>query len=155
MLWEWPVASVDEFVKAKDAQEHLEECLRANGLIVKREWSIARSAASDIFKNKRYAPRLDLAVGPFNETTDSAPVDAEKIRQAANTCPLIERIRQQHGQSPNRPLRMNCRNPRCLLAIEIEFSSSSKYMLGDFTNAGMMGLIGLVIGSTKTTPQLN
>ena len=36
-------------------------------------------------------------------------------------------------------------NPRCSLAIEVVFSGSSKHILGDITNASMMGLYGLVV----------
>ena len=34
------------------------------------------------------------------------------------------------------------KNPRCLLSVEVEFSGSSKLIMGDFTNAGMMGHVG-------------
>lgn len=96
---------------------------------------------------------MDLAVAPFNTSTDQAPADAQKIRQAAALCPLVKRI-EERGKSNNCLFRKNCHNPRCLLAIEIEFTRTSKYMLGDSTNASLMGLIGLVIGRQETVTRL-
>ncbi len=134
------------------AQRDLKRLLERNGFIVEKEWPIA-TASNDIFRNTRYAPRLDLAVAPFNTSTGQARADAQKIRQAAALCPLVKRI-EECGKSSNCLFRKNCQNPRCLLAIEIEFTRTSKYMLGDFTNASLMGLIGLVIGPQETVTRL-
>ena len=111
--------------------------------LVHSEFSIGTDATDVFAGKKRYLPRLDLAVGPFNVSTQK-DVNSRMIR-AASDHPLIVRIidiaRQQSGGNFTANV-----NPRCLLAIEIEFSGSSKHILGDFTNASMMGFVGLVIG---------
>jgi hypothetical protein len=45
-------------------------------------------------------------------------------------------------------------NPRCLLAIEVVFSGSSKHIMGDTLNAGALGLYGLVVGTDKLMPKI-
>jgi hypothetical protein len=54
---------------------------------------------------------------------------------------LPRSLRQVFSERPQNP------NPRCLLAIEVVFSGSSKHIMGDTLNAGALGLYGLVIGS--------
>jgi len=110
------------------------------------EFSIG-TGATDVFAGaKRYLPRLDLAVGPFNVSTER-DVNSRLIR-AKRDHPLIKKIIFQARQQNAGEFHENA-NPRCLLAVEIEFSGSPKLILGDFTNASMMGLVGLVIGPSS------
>lgn len=114
---------------------------------VKSEWSI-RGHADDSFGDlATYAPRVDIGVGPFNETTDSVERDLETIFEASRH-PLFREV-SAVGLSQNHIDLVKNENPRCLMAIENEFSGSSKHILGDFTNASMMGLVGVVIGSSQ------
>jgi hypothetical protein len=111
--------------------------------LVRSEFSIG-TGATDVFAGeKRYLPRLDLAVGPFNVSRERDR-NTRMIRQASDH-PLIANIVRLANRQSGGSFRPNV-NPRCLLAIEIEFSGSSKHILGDFTNASMMGFVGLVIG---------
>lgn len=104
---------------------------------------MGREAADGFANPGRYAPRVDIAVGPFNITHDVSRNVAQIKRVAATDHhQLIGRL--QNG----RHLNLN-ENPRCLLAIEIAFSGTSKHILGDFTNASMMGLIGIVVGGPE------
>lgn len=105
---------------------------------VEEEWSVGRDSTDGLRYGVTYAPRFDIAVGPFNTRVGDAPVQSDAI-YANRDHPAIRRI---IGQ--NRRIEFNP-NPRCLLAIEIEFSGSSKHILGDFTNASMMGLVGVVV----------
>ena len=100
---------------------------------VRDEWSVAKEATDRMTRDvKRYAPRVDVAVGPFSIT----PGREDEI--ASELLPDMMRARLV-GRQPNP-------NPRCLLAIEIVFSGSSKHIMGDILNAGALGLYGIVIG---------
>ncbi len=111
---------------------------------VKKEWCIG-AGASDIFSYKHiYRPRVDIAVGPFNiHIADNHLINMGFIK---NT-PLLIKLFQAKGRELDVSL-LN-KNPRCLLAIELLFSGSSKHMLGDFANASMMGLAGVIVTSKR------
>jgi hypothetical protein len=100
---------------------------------VQLEWSVSREAtdalASDI---TRYAPRVDIAVGPYNVSLGSDSFICET--------PLPGSLQELFSDLPPN------RNPRCLLAIEVIFSGTSKHIMGDMLNAAALGCYGLVIG---------
>lgn len=134
---------------AKEYQKRVTERLQeifAKEDMVREEWAVSLDAADGFADPRRYAPRLDIAVGPFNISHDIDQNVAE-INSVARDHWLIAHI--QDGKTLTRP-----DNPRCLLAIEIEFSGSSKHVLGDFTNASMMGLIGVVVGTPENMERI-
>jgi hypothetical protein len=105
------------------------------------EWSISRAATDAMAANAAvYAPRVDVAVGPFNLTPGRD--------DAINADLLPQRFRDVFGDRPPNP------NPRCLLAIEVCYSGSSKHMMGDMLNAGALGLYGFVVGSERNMPKI-
>ena len=114
---------------------------------VKKEWRITKNATDTFSINTDvYAPRLDVAVGPFNVEEGNKVNDMTRI--FSNCAPqglknLVE----------SNALQKNV-NPRCVLAIEIVYSGSTKHVLGDITNASMMGLYGFVIASRDMFNQL-
>lgn len=110
---------------------------------VVREWSV-RSGAQDVFADiAAYAPRLDIAVGPFNTSFEHRHEDSYAIHAFKH--PLIATLRDAiQKQNPNF---YENHNPRCLVGIEIEYATSSKHILGGITNAGMLGRLGIVVGS--------
>lgn len=136
-------------------QNHVENLLKQifSAENVKREWSIWQDA-EDAFRRARttYAPRLDIAVGPFNITTENRYIDIDTMR-GFNEHSLIQEIILK-GQRENQNWQYN-NNPRCLLAIEIEYSGSSKHILGDYTNASMMGHIGVVVSFAKNYEKIS
>lgn len=99
---------------------------------VRLEWSVTKDA-SDLFQRdaKRYAPRVDIAIGPFN-TTQGPDSD---ISSNLVDLRLGEKLISLETNN----------NPRCLIAIEVTFSGSSKHILGDILNASVLGLYGIVI----------
>ncbi|HEX3944952.1 MAG TPA: hypothetical protein VHW69_12770 [Rhizomicrobium sp.] len=118
--------------------------MMADGLI-HREWSI-RAGADDVFADvDAYAPRLDIALGPFNTTFGRRHEDAEIIRQFRS--PLIEQLL--NAIIDQNPHFYENNNPRCLVGIEVEYATSSKHILGGITNAGMLGMLGVVVGSPQ------
>jgi hypothetical protein len=134
-------------VKAKATQQKIIHQLSSSfdPEHVKSEWNI-RKDSTDAFADRMiYAPRPDIAVGPFNLSREAANLDSAAIYEAARGDmgrALIEAVEHQNEGvfNPNS-------NPRCLLAIEIEFNGSSKHVLGSITNASMLGFIGVVIAS--------
>ncbi len=120
-------------MRANEYQQLAAERLRRYFDDVQVEWSVVKGAADTLQRDiHRYAPRVDIAIGPFNTTPGPDP----KINEVL----LPRRLRLRLADRPANS------NPRCLLAIEIVFSGSSKHVMGDMLNAGAHGLYGLVIG---------
>jgi len=143
-------------VKAKPYQDKLTKLLKAyfKNEFVYDEWDITKNAKDGVKDSLVYAPRLDIAVGPFNITTDNKDEDAYNIRVKANNDELVKAIikecKKQHGGRF-----WGNENPRCMIAIEIELSGSSKHILGDYANASMMGYVGVVISSSKNYKKIS
>lgn len=126
---------------ATDYQIVAQAMLRRHFDDVRLEWSVVKEASDALAADiRRYAPRVDIAVGPFNTT----PGPDLNIREE-----LIPRqLRPLFADRPSNS------NPRCLLAIEVIYSGSSKHILGDMLNAGALGLYGLVVGKDTLMPKI-
>jgi len=122
---------------------------------VKKEWDVAKNSQDD-FNRTMYCPRPDLAVGPFNIDQNIVP-NLNAISQTLNMHRnLIQKlIAESENYSGNVLdfLEKRNKNPRCMLAIEVEHSGSRKHMLGDIANASILGAIGIVI--PLSTDKLN
>lgn len=114
--------------------------------LVHSEWSIRKGATDTFNEVASYAPRLDIAVGPFNTSREGRDRDAAAIRGFRH--PLVGRLKDEIAAQNHGAVYDN-RNPRCLLAIEVEHSTSSKHILGAITNASMLGFLGVVVGSAQ------
>jgi hypothetical protein len=119
---------------------------------VKSEWSVRREAVDAFTNIGLYAPRLDIAVGPFNVTRENAVEDARRI-VSFEQHPLIA-VLKRFGSEQHEGLFYSNPNPRCLIAIEIEFYTSSKHILGAITNASMLGRVGIVLGSARSIAKI-
>lgn len=112
------------------------------------EWSVRHRAEDDVYDRQSYAPRLDLSVGPFNVTRIRRDVDRMAIEQSA-AHPFVQELEwrvmhQNEGGFYRNP------NPRCLIAIELEYSTSSKHILGGITNASLLGRVGVIVASAAS-----
>lgn len=141
-------------MKAKPVQQHIHELLiKIFAGSAQNEW-VSRKGAKDYLEDKNtYAPRPDIAIGPFNLTQDNRHSDIDKICHASSSSKLCQKIISMYEAKYREPFQANP-NPRCLLAIEIVFSGSSKHILGDITNASMMGHVGIVVGSPKMAEKI-
>ena len=129
--------------KAVQARVHdaLTEFVDEN--LLELEWSV-RAGAQDIFGARdSYAPRLDIAIGPFNARFQNRHDAAAAIRHADS--PLISVLRA--AIIDQNPEFFENGNPRCLVGIEVEHRTSSKHILGGIVNVSMLGRLGVVIGS--------
>jgi hypothetical protein len=133
---------------AKEIQAVLAEILATmmSADHVKSEWSVRADATDDVYDKASYAPRLDLAVGPFNVSSERE-ANVELIRRHQRH-PLVAALRGEVIRQNQGSFYFN-RNPRCLLAIELEYSTSSKHILGGITNASLLGYIGVIVGNAK------
>jgi hypothetical protein len=131
---------------AKQTQATIKEALsRVFGDdLVKSEWSVRTNATDKVFDQSTYSPRLDIAVGPFNVTRDQKNDDLAGIAHYGGD-PLIRVLREEVSRQNHGGFYFNP-NPRCLLAIELEYTTSSKHILGGITNASLLGAIGIMVG---------
>jgi len=100
-----------------------------------KEWPSSRNAED--WLRRGYAPRPDIVIGPFN------------ISEGANTSDIKRSFNQNRAffnhlgfadGSENKN-----ENPRCLIAVEIENSGSSKHMIGNIINASLLGKVGIIV----------
>ena len=114
---------------------------------VKKEWNVAKDS-EDAFTRELYSPRLDVAVGPFNisrHVYEDGLRITRTINSNRNFIKKLWQVSELKSFSFAEFLSNKNNNPRCMLAIEIENSGSSKHMLGNIANASILGAIGIVI----------
>jgi hypothetical protein len=90
-----------------------------------------------------YAPRHDIAVGPFNSlwNLDIGSDNAKSMQTHAFTKRLLKDMPWLKASIKKGWNSFS----RCYLAIEIDFNGTSKHMLGSMVNAIASGSIGIVI----------
>ena len=106
-----------------------------------REWHAARDSHDSLQTGSSYVPRVDIAVGPFNNSGEDNQMsrDKDKIRHLYNN----ESFFRQLGFHQC-PTRLNA-NPRCLMAVEIENRTGQKHRMGSILNASALGQVGIII----------
>lgn len=126
---------------ARQLQESLKEKLRESFLEVEIEWDSTKKASDNLRRQlgvRMYAPRVDVAVGPFSLSPGNSSPDI--VTSFEDRCPKLLKERFLYNK-------MNS-NPRCAIAIEVVFTGSAKRILGDIANASLMGLYGIVVASS-------
>ena len=132
-------------MKATDYQnkvvELLEDIFDKN--LVCKEWDSVKNDGH--FNNHKlvYAPRLDIAVGPFNSNMnlDIGQDKTEKMKKHFFTKKLWEECLRDRDKMKNIWNKFN----RCYLAIEIEFETGPKHAFGSLINAVVSGALAFVI----------
>jgi GNAT superfamily N-acetyltransferase len=110
--------------------------------MVKPEWDSVTYDGHTSNHTLVYAPRVDIAVGPFNSYAD---LDIGNDRTASMKKHfLVKKLQERTG---NTIVWNDC--ARCFLAVEIVFSGKSKYIAGDFLNATSTGSIAFVVAHKK------
>ena len=127
-------------------QRYLSNILHQNDVVVERQWPAFP-------RDKRYSPRIDVAIGPF--ATETKLID--RYDQLSRTAkPFLDHcfdIFKENMRAFNPGIFLENhngytnfnQNARCFIAIEIEKSGSRKHRLGDIVNASALGRIGLII----------
>ena len=135
---------------AKTYQKNLKKKLEKYFDEVSYERSLFKNANDIlIYDPERYSPRLDLVIGPYNQNKGDDWISDFELK---------ERLFKFNKRKTKRffnvlsSLSTNY-NPRYAVAIEIVFSGSSKHVLGDITNASVLGLYGFVITSQEMLPK--
>ena len=115
----------------------------------------------------QYAPRVDVALGPFSTTPGKTKEDEynnlvlqpainDFLRQVfdfhmANVFSMnipAERMEIEFNHFEN--VIYKNQNARCLIAIEIENTSSKKHIMGSLVNAASLGRVGIGIAYTES-----
>jgi hypothetical protein len=109
----------------------------------------------------RYSPEVDIAIGPFNDDNslyNLKPVYNEIVKEDFNLISFIQDAYETHKANMDAELYTDYvefsfeeainhnANARCLVAIEIENTSTKKHIMGSIVNAASLGRIGIGIG---------
>ena len=136
-----------------DIQSEIEKLLRRifekcgdSEIEIKKEWSVTKDSR-DVYQGEDvYAPRIDIAIGPFNIGLDNWEDGLCKINRKYRQYEdlFLKQIAQKGILSSNEDIRPN-KNPRCMVAIEIAKHNEIKRMIGDIFNASVIGKIGIFV----------
>jgi len=120
----------------------LSQKLRGEEIEIQEEWNVAKNRTDDFDRNSLYAPRVDIAISPFmiNYITDE---EKRKLDTAFESNKVLIKKIIENGEKFEQ-FRYN-KNPRCLIAVEVETSGSKKHHVGDITNSSILGKIGLIV----------
>jgi hypothetical protein len=113
-----------------------------------KEWDTVKNDLHLSNHKDVYAPRVDIAIGPFNDYYElDCGIDGTKPMQSHPFVKKLTRDKCQAGLSMK-----NLWNSfsRCFMAVEIEFSGTSKHVLGSMINASVNGSIGIVIANRRS-----
>ncbi len=120
--------------------------------VISTEWNVSKNSQDDFNNIEYYAPRVDIAIGPFNINRDLENNNEKFDSLARDNRPLLQKLYnishlgEQHEYiSFDNFLSTLNPNPRCFIAIEIENTRDAKRSLGDIVNASVMGKVGIVI----------
>ena len=142
-------------LNANEYQNKIADILRnmfGNDL-VKIEWDSVAYDGHTTNHTKIYAPRHDIAIGPFNSYADldigidrtrnmrKHPFTKELINKELKHREVLDKVWNKYS--------------RCFLAIEIEFSGSSKHIMGSIINAVVSGSIGIIIARENKLEKVN
>jgi len=121
--------------------------------MVEKEWDSVKFDGHYDNHKRVYAPRHDIAIGPFNSypDLDIGRDNTKRMQSHPFTKRLIRDVLQNRGT-----LKKTWNSfSRCYLAIEIEFTGSSKHILGSLINASVSGSIGIVINNKRNSTKLD
>ncbi len=119
---------------------------------VVKEWNAAKNSLDDFNSRDYYAPRVDIALGPFNIDKNLAVNNNKFERMVEIHKDLLEKLYSVSHVAEGHEymsfqdfMSVLNKNPRCFIAIEIENTKDSKRAFGDILNASVMGKIGIVL----------
>jgi hypothetical protein len=110
---------------------------------VKKEWDTVKYDPHLSNHKDVYGPRVDIAVGPFNEYSRLDRGDDTTKRMWSH--PFVKELTKGKREAGLRRKHLWNSFSRCFMAIEIEFSGTSKHVLGSMINASVNGSIGIVV----------
>ncbi len=112
---------------------------------VEKEWDSYKYDTHFSNHKEVYGPRHDVAIKPFNSYGDlDCGVDNTKSMQNHRLIKVLIKDKLEAGCKIKDVWNSFS---RCFIGIEIEFSGSSKHILGSLINASVSGSIGIVIGN--------
>ncbi len=107
------------------------------------EWNVAKDSRDDLKYLAQYSPRIDFAIRPMN-IDKNEPEGKDRIYNALSEKDRVVKRLALINDANHRELIPN-KNPRCLLAFEIESMTGRKHRLGSILNASFIGAYGVII----------
>ena len=111
---------------------------------IKKEWSVTKDSQDEYQGEGIYAPRIDIAIGPFNIGPDWNGGLCRINRKYRQYEFILGEIIQKGKLLSNEDVCPN-QNPRCTVAIEIANHNEIKRMISDIFNASVIGKIGIFV----------